>query len=310
MRTRFFTIVVVISALVLGACSDDEVTAPPGDDLPEAPPQYVSEWGSQGNGQGEFNDPWDVAVDKHGDVFVVDRTNHRIQKFNGDGNFLVAWSAWGVGPQYEFNYPEGIAVDTTDTVFVADRGNNRIVVFDPGHDFVREWIAPDPAAIALDHERYVYVAIDDYYVSKYDANGTYIGTIGGKTISKQPGQFNVIGGVAAGSTVFYVTDMLDGRVQQFGTNGSYLMQWGTYGQGDGQFVGATGIALDPDGNVYVVDHTEGRVQKFDEAGVFLTKWGSQGQGNGQFQNPWGIAIGEDGTVYVADAGNDRVQVFK
>jgi DNA-binding beta-propeller fold protein YncE len=62
--------------------------------------------GSQGAGAGEFGlanifgtGPVGVAVDDAlsssvGDVYVVDGSNHRVEKFGGDGEFLLAWG-WG-----------------------------------------------------------------------------------------------------------------------------------------------------------------------------------------------------------------------
>src|SRR5215471_7341517 len=52
----------------------------------------------------------------------------------------------------------------------------------------------------------------------------------------------------------------------------YLIQWGSYGSGAGQFLSAVGIAVDPSGNVYVADPVAHRVQKFSAAGAYLTQW--------------------------------------
>lgn len=37
-------------------------------------------WGRPGRGEGELFNPWAVAVDGRGRVFVVDSNNHRIQR--------------------------------------------------------------------------------------------------------------------------------------------------------------------------------------------------------------------------------------
>ena len=89
----------------------------------------------------------------------------------------------------------------------------------------------------------------------------------------------------------------------------FVLGWGSSGSGDGQFDGASGIAVDGSGNVYVTDWLNHRVQKFDGEGTFLTKWGTQGSGDGQFEQPQGIAVDGSGNVYVADTENDRVQKF-
>ncbi|MCL0105623.1 hypothetical protein M1N90_02555, partial [Dehalococcoidia bacterium] len=38
-------------------------------------------FGSHGSGNGQFYNPVGIAVDKHGYVYVVDKDNHRVQKF-------------------------------------------------------------------------------------------------------------------------------------------------------------------------------------------------------------------------------------
>ena len=64
-----------------------------------APP---SSWGSQGSSPGQFNEPFAIAVDASGEVYVADARNHRIQKFSGDGKFLAQWGGQGNTPgQFE-----------------------------------------------------------------------------------------------------------------------------------------------------------------------------------------------------------------
>jgi hypothetical protein len=40
---------------------------------------------------GEFSGPSSVATDSEGDVYVIDRDNHRVQKFDREGHFLLTW---------------------------------------------------------------------------------------------------------------------------------------------------------------------------------------------------------------------------
>ena len=43
--------------------------------------KYITSWGSIGQKNGQFNNPYGIAVDKSGNVYVVDNGNNRIQKF-------------------------------------------------------------------------------------------------------------------------------------------------------------------------------------------------------------------------------------
>ncbi len=89
-------------------------------------PPFLTEWGSQGSGDGQFANPTGVAVDGSGNVFVAD-FNSRIQKFTNTGTFLTKWGCPGSGDG-QFSFPTGVAVDGSGNVFVAD-GNNRIQKF-------------------------------------------------------------------------------------------------------------------------------------------------------------------------------------
>ena len=60
---------------------------------------FLFEWGkngpdrlsNKGNKEGEFSTPHGIDLDKYGNVYVADRENNRIQKFDPNGNFLASW---------------------------------------------------------------------------------------------------------------------------------------------------------------------------------------------------------------------------
>ncbi|HXH10710.1 MAG TPA: NHL repeat-containing protein [Alphaproteobacteria bacterium] len=89
----------------------------------------------------------------------------------------------------------------------------------------------------------------------------------------------------------------------------FIREFGSYGEGDGEFVWPTGIALDADEKVYVTDEWLNRVSIFSKDGEFLSKWGRPGSGDGELQGPAGIAISPDGTMFLVDSKNHRVQKF-
>ena len=48
----------------------------------------VKEWGRRGAGPGEFNLPHAIQIDEKGTIYVADRENGRIEKFDVDGNYV------------------------------------------------------------------------------------------------------------------------------------------------------------------------------------------------------------------------------
>jgi tripartite motif-containing protein 71 len=89
---------------------------------------HVRTIGTPGNGVGQLNKPYDVALDKHGHVYVADSYNERVEVFTTGGAYVVSWGGHGSEPGH-FIQPRGLAVDANGLVYVADTWNNRIQVF-------------------------------------------------------------------------------------------------------------------------------------------------------------------------------------
>src|SRR3989442_10471867 len=81
------------------------------------PPVYLTQWGSQGSGNGQFNYPFGVATDAAGNVYVADANNNRIQKFTAAGTYLTEWGSFGTGDG-QFDSPQGVATDASGNVYV------------------------------------------------------------------------------------------------------------------------------------------------------------------------------------------------
>ena len=72
-----------------------------------------------------------MAVDAAGNVYVTDRDNHRIQKFDSTGAFLAEWGGFGT-TDGQFDTPLGLIVDGAGNVYVSDTNNDRIQKFASG----------------------------------------------------------------------------------------------------------------------------------------------------------------------------------
>jgi DNA-binding beta-propeller fold protein YncE len=52
--------------------------------------RFITAWGSPGSANGEFKYPEGITVDKLEHIYVVDRGNDRIEKFDSNGRFITA----------------------------------------------------------------------------------------------------------------------------------------------------------------------------------------------------------------------------
>jgi hypothetical protein len=279
--------------------------------------EFVTKWGSPGTGNSQFDFPHGVAIDNSNRVYVADFENHRIQKFNSNGNFVLKWGILGDG-NGQFNLPKGIAVDGSGNVYVADSQNQRIQKFSSSGTFMTKWGSSgtgdgqfnDPVGIGVDSSSYVYVAERlNNRVQKFTASGGFVNKWGSQ--GSGDGQFNLPTGIAVDNAGYvYVVDTNNSRIQKFTSNGTFVTKWGSQGAANNQFNKPRGIAIDQGGNIFIADQVNARILKYDSNGIFITTWGSQGSGDGQFNQPWGIATDGAGNIYISDMNNNRIQKFR
>ena len=59
--------------------------------------EKAKSFGQKGSAPGEFNIPRGVAVNRAGNILVVDEDNHRIQKFTGGRKYVAMVGSLGIG---------------------------------------------------------------------------------------------------------------------------------------------------------------------------------------------------------------------
>ncbi len=124
-----------------------------------------------GSNDGEVLVPVGIEANDLGELFVVDGANHRVQKFDSTGRFLLK-----IGKSSgKFITPVDLAVDTTGNIYVTDQ--KAVKKFDVTGAFDTAWITKgNAAAIAVSLEQHVYVATsgDESYVQVFGQAGDSI----------------------------------------------------------------------------------------------------------------------------------------
>ena len=270
---RRSALLAVLVASICGAGSQSAAAGVcAGSDGRPCPYGAVSIIGQRAEGMLRF--PEAVAVDTEGNVYVADQLGYVVQKFTAAGAFETEWGAYG-GGQGQFGPIGGLATDAAGDVYVVDSSHNRIQKFDRNGTFITAWGHRGSAL-----GQFKFGSSQDY--------------------TKPPG-----GGIAVAGTHVYVADSGNDRIERFDLEGGEAMQWGSFGNGAGQFSYPRGVAAN-EGEVIVSDDDNHRLERFDPNGVFQSAVGSHGSGPEQFGFPYGVALDAAGNVYVADDINHRV----
>lgn len=221
-------------------------------DLPAA--RFLLAWGKEGTEPGEFHFPIGIAINQADEVLVTDHCNHRVQKFDTDGKLLAYFT---VLPN-----PGGIGLDNAGSIYLShfpasgpskDIYPYRLTVYDPAGKLLHEWgktgTGPGefnyPGGLAIAQDGRVYVADQtNHRMQVLDPKGRFL-TTWGKHGTK-PGEFggNTDPRSRAGGPDFvaidkqgnvYTTEAMDGRVQKFKADGTFLLAWGELEDRAGSF---------------------------------------------------------------------------
>ncbi|WP_406429997.1 NHL repeat-containing protein [Streptomyces sp. NBC_00631] len=268
-----------------------------------------------GNGQAGFvsdggpavatslNNPYAVAVDGAGNLYIADHSNHRVRKVtpggiittvagNGQAGFV---SDGGPAVATKLHYPLGVAVDRSGILYIADQNNHRV-----------RKVTPDGIITT---------------VAGNGQNGFV--SDGGPAVATK--LYHPWGVAVDGDGNLYIGDRYNHRVRKVTPNGVITTVAGNGTAGyvaDGGPAVATSlhypasVAVDAAGNLYISDGHNHRVRKVTPGGTITTVAGTGVAGyiadggpavGQQLYYPYGVAVAPSGDLYIADGSNQRVR---
>lgn len=221
---------------------------------------------------------------------------------------LVVDPAWPKKPDgIEWGAVTGIAVDRQNQICIVNRIQPAVQMYDGEGRFVRSWNMDGPDAkgahgIRIDHQGNFWLTdFRRHLVQKYDRDGKLLLTLGeAGQRANDTAHFDGPTDVAAlpGGEIFVSDGYGNRRVIVFDANGKYLRQWGSEGQGPGQFALPHAIVADSSQRLIVADRNNGRIEVFDAAGKLLAIWADQIMS-------WGLAITPADELWVCGSSKVR-----
>jgi NHL repeat len=267
-----FSVCALIGALALGAGSAAAA---------------ATEFGEEGEHLGQFSFPYGVAVDNgvsssHGDVYLADRNNVRIDKFTGLGGPLLAWG-WHVNE-------EGPAAELQTCTILCQAGEKGAGA--------GEFSGEGPRGVAVDPASGDVYVVDEgnFRVEKFDPEGKFILTFGVQGTANGQFEWNGEGSyiaVGPGGNV-YVGDA--GRVQVFEPSGAFLKNISLASLSEER---VRALAVDAAGDVFVAVEEVPGVHEFNSSGVEIGAFDAASEA----ESIRGLAFDEKtGDLYVGDSG--------
>ena len=278
-------------------------------------------FGGRGSQDGNFARPVDIETDAAGNLYVIDSSRRRLQKFDAAGNVLASVDVRGAEGTDEESEPWGLAVLPDGRVVVADTFGWRIRVFDAALNLAAVYgetpklepgVEPGPLELFGPRDAAGHASGDIWVTDTghdrivvIGADGTAKQVIGGE--GTEPGQFNEPVGISIQdvSGTIAISDVFNGRVVLLNPDGTY--------RGEFRVDGWTSAAEDKgyvetlrDGRIAVSMPELDEVRIYSREGELLATIAPTEE---PLDRPYGMLETVDGKLWVVEGGAARVRQF-
>jgi hypothetical protein len=225
---------------------------------------YVSEFGGQGSGNGQFGGELDgITFDpstQH--IFVTDRANARVQMFDATGGYLSQFPV--------LSSPVGILFRSASSDILVSADSAGVSIYDSAGTSTGSFTAPAFVGGYLAGASNGDVLVTQFGgsvgIARFNAGGSYLSSFGA-------GHFTCPAGLAVdpiSGDIVVVNTCGPDNAQVFNASGTYLGQFGGHGSTAGLFDNPNGAVFDPaSGHVLVADCNNHRIQEFSTCGASL-----------------------------------------
>src|SRR3954451_6447203 len=254
-----------------------------------------------------LNEPYGIALDRSGNIFVADRLNRRVRRIDAASGIITTLAGTGEagysgdgGPAARAGLaePNGLALDPTQRqLYIADVADHRVRIVDLQSGTIATFAGTGKAGHSGDGGRARDAGIFGARAVKLGPDGTvYILERQGSSLRAVDPQTGIIRTVAGTGVRGYSGD-----------GGPALAA---------VFDAPKEMAIDRDGSVLVVDTENHAIRRFDPHAGTVTALAGGRQGAGGdggpvleagLDRPHGAVVGPDGSIYIADTNNHRIR---
>lgn len=252
---------------------------------------------------GTLNGPQNIALDKVGNVYIVDYYNFRVRKIKKSdntivtfaGNGLTGYTGDGTAATNAKMNPKGVACDFRGNVYISDNVHNVIRKVN-NLNIISTYAGTGSAGYFGDGGSALSAQFNTPFGMACDKKGNLYIADAGNHVVRMIDTFGVISTVAGDGTPGYSGDGFSATTAQL----------------DSPFA----VAVAPSGSIVIADHNNNVVRMVDPSGVISTIAGDgafaySGDGglgiNASFNYPTGVAVDTAGNVFISDSYNNVIR---